>query len=233
MSTSIETEHELGPYKFYQRKPSHRLTAVTVLLCDFVESSFNDNCNVIDLGTASAVIPMLLSLKSKSCHFTGIEISEELIKTAERNLKENNLGGRISLINSDWRDLYDKFSGGSFTHVVSNPPYMKEGASRLSPDKVRRAARAEVYGNMSDLVKVSKYLAGNSGRIYYVYPMERLEDLKETITNEGLTIGRYKEVFTQKKDGVTGDAEFFLIEFGVGCKLVKEESVTLDGSRIY
>lgn len=227
-----ETIHKLGDYDFYQLKPSHRLTAVTVLLCDFV-NTIKKTDRVVDLGTGSAVIPMLLTLKSEAKKITGIEISSNLFKLAQKNIKENNLEDSVTLVNSDWRDLYNTFKVGSFDYVISNPPYLKAGTGRISPDKDRAGARAEVYGDMNDLVDISIYLAGKEGRIYYVYPMDRLKDLKSIIEEKGLSIGRFKLVFTKEENYKNNKPGFFLIEFGVGCEYKEEECVVLDGSNLY
>lgn len=227
-----ETVQKLGHYKFYQLKPSHMLTSVTVLLCDFALPLDNQS-KVIDLGTGSGVIPMLLTLKTDVTNVTGVEISPSLFEIAEKNISENSLEEKITLVNSDWRDLYDVYEEGFFSHVISNPPYLRIGTGRISPDKDRAGARAEIHGDMSDVVKISKYLAGEDGRIYYVYPVDRLDELKEIISSKGMSVGRFKYVFTKKKDGTVGEAEFFLIEFGLGLKYIGEEPVVLDGTRLY
>ncbi len=227
-----EILQELGPYKFYQLKPSHMLTSVTVLLCDFI-SPLSGKTQVIDLGTGSGVIPMLLTLKTEASDITGVEVSSTLFKIAEKNIRENSLEDKVSLLKSDWRDLYDIYDRGSFSHVISNPPYFKKDAGRISPHKDRAAARTEIFGDMTDLVRISKHLAGDRGRIYYVYPVDRLEELKEVIKNEGLSLGRFKFVYTKNKDGEVGDAQFFLAEFGIGCRYDEQERVILDGGRLY
>lgn len=227
-----ETLSEIGHYKFYQFEPSHKLTSVTVLLCDFL-GKVPQGSKVVDLGTGSGPIPLLLTLKSDARDITGVEISSNLIEIAEKNINENSLEKKIKLVNSDWRNLYDTFSFGSFDYVVSNPPYMKLGSGRISDDKDRAGARAEIYGDMSDIIKVSKHLAGDSGRIYFVYPIGRLEQLEELIGKEGLSVGRFKYIYTKEDSFKNDSPKFFLIEFGVDCEFEKEEGVLLDGSRIY
>lgn len=227
-----EIVQELGHYKFYQIKPSHQLTSVTVLLCDFA-APIETNEKVIDLGTGSAVIPMLLTLKTNASDITGVEVSKTLFNVAEKNIKENSLGNKIKLINSDWRDIYSKYNKGSFDKVLSNPPYIKKGTGNLSPNIDRAGARAEVFGDMNDLLDISIYLAGTSGRVYFVYPLDRLEQLKSLIKVHDLTIGRFKLVYTKEESFNSKSPSFFLIEFGVGCTYVEEEPIVLDGGRLY
>ena len=61
-------------YYIYQLKDSFRFGVDAVLLSDFAD--IKPGANVIDLGTGTGIIPILLAAKTKGKHFTGIDIQE-------------------------------------------------------------------------------------------------------------------------------------------------------------
>src|SRR6056297_2921408 len=90
----------------------------SVLLANFVELRRGDK--VIDLGTGSGVIPLLLAYKNKDVELTGVEIQSEAADLAERNVEFNQLQKQIEIINADLCQLDSQLDAGSFDAVVSN-----------------------------------------------------------------------------------------------------------------
>lgn len=212
-----ETLERLGPYFFMQKKAGLRLTGDTVSLSEFASETLTENDTVIDLGTATGALALLLAYKTRAKSITGVEVDEKAFETASRNIDANGLAGRVSAVNADYRDLPSIYPEGSFSAVVSNPPYTKAGAGRVSPEKERAAARSEVMGTLADLVKVSKHLAGDSGKIFYVFPVARLSEMLEEACACGLNLRRLR--FLRAASGKK--ASVFLAELGKegGCSL--------------
>jgi len=212
-----ETLERLGPYFFIQKKAGLRLTGDTVSLSDFAAQTLTENDTVMDLGTATGALALLLAWKTGAKSITGVEVDEKAFEAASRNIDANGLAGRVSVINADYRGLPSLYTEGSFTAVVSNPPYTKAGAGRVSPEKERAAARSEVMGTLADLLRVSKYLVGDSGKIFYVFPVARLSEMLEEACACGLNLRRLR--FLRAASGKK--ASVFLVEFGKegGCSL--------------
>lgn len=208
--TLDETMESLGPYFFIQRKAGHRLTSDSVALASFAAQSLTDKDNVIDLGTATGAIPLILSYKTRVRHITGVEIDEAAAGTALRNVETNGLSERIEVIAADYRTLADRYPEGAFSAVISNPPYTKAGTGRISPTRERAAARSELFGGLPDLLEVSNHLAGKDGRIFFVFPVSRLSEMLEGAQKRGLKLRRLQFVHA----GPGKEASLFLIELG-------------------
>lgn len=203
-----ETVEPLGPYFFIQKKSTadgQRFTEDSFLLSDFI-LPLKDNDSIIDLGTGTGIIPHLLAWKSGAKKITGVEIMEEPAKLARRNAALNSLSDRIDIIQCDWRELTGRFTEGSFSVVISNPPYFKAGAGRKSPFAGRNAARTETFGGLDELLHASSRLAGAYGRICYVFTLDRLEELLDGVKSAGL---KPKRIFPVRRGVNKG---VFLIE---------------------
>jgi len=77
------------------------------------------NTNVLEIGTGSGCIPIVLKSKLKDLEITSIDISAKAQKIARQNIKDNNVD--INLINVDMK----KFNSLSkYGLIISNPPYV-------------------------------------------------------------------------------------------------------------
>ena len=161
--------------KVIQKKKGYRFSLDPLLLAGFV--SIGPEESVIDIGTGSGVIPLLLAADSRGKSITGVEFQEELVEMAGRSIEYSGCAERISILHCDFRDLPGRFAPESFDIVISNPPYRKLGSGRVNPDEQRAVARHEIAMTLEDLVKVSGYLVRPKGRVAYIYPAARLIDL--------------------------------------------------------
>ena len=199
----------IGPYTFIQPKSGQKITSDSILLAEF-SLPLEKNDTVIDLGTGCAIIPLILCHRSGVKKIVGVEIDEISAGCARKNVRANGLEKRAEIIKIDWRELKRIYPPGSFSVIVSNPPYIKRGEGRVSPVRQRAVSRYETFGALSDLVDVSKYLAGSKGRIFYIYPVLRFPEVLSEFRKNNLIPGRITFVHT----GKSKDARLFLVEAG-------------------
>ena len=67
-----------------------------VLLSSFANIKKGEN--VLDLGTGTGIIPILLEAKTNGKHFTGLEIQPESADMAERSVRYNHKEDKISIV---------------------------------------------------------------------------------------------------------------------------------------
>ena len=206
-----ETRSTLGPYTLFEGERTQRLTSDTLALAEFLPKPGGD-ASLIELGTGSGAMLLWLAWKTTVKRLIGCELQEVSFERAEKNVRHNGLSGRIVLIKSDWRALGKLYPEGAFDVVVCNPPYIKAGSGRVSPFKERAAARAETAGTLRELVEISAYLAGPSGRVCYVYPEKRLADMLGALEENGLRQVRLEYVHADR----SGEPRRFLIEAARG-----------------
>ncbi len=202
-----ETIETLGKFRLIQNRSGYRYSVDSLLLSRFV-LPIRKGERVIDIGTGSGVIPLLLLQDEVGQRITGVEVQEGLFSLAERNLALNNLTGNVELIHADYRELRRLRKRGSFDLIVSNPPYVKKGCGRVSAIEDRAIARMEHLGSLSELVEISSYLLSSNGRACYIYPVSRLQELLSSLHEEGLHATRL--LFIHPKE--SKPAELFIIE---------------------
>jgi tRNA1Val (adenine37-N6)-methyltransferase len=204
-----ETLDELGEFRIIQKKNGYRFSDDSVQLANFVLPLKPEN-SVIDLGAGSGVISLILAQRSQIKNIVGVEIQEGLADIAERNVVLNNLSSQIKIVKGDFRDIIHRrlFKKDSFSVVISNPPYTKEKSGRISPSGEKRVAKMEITCTLSDLIKISKYLAAKNGRLCYTYPVARLQEMLFALRDNDLKVNRLQFIYPKPNDR----AKRFLIE---------------------
>ena len=94
-----------------------------VLLSDFAKVKKGET--VLDMGTGTGIIPILLQAKYAGKHFTGLEIQKECAEMASRSVKYNNIEDKVSIVQGDIKEAAGIFGAASFHVVTCNPPYME------------------------------------------------------------------------------------------------------------
>jgi len=181
----------------YEPAPFDEITSDTLLLAGFIPPLL-PNDNLIDLGTGSGALPLILLSKNSDITITGLEIQSARINSARRNVRSNGLCANISIVEGDYRRVTDLFPRGAFTHVASNPPYVKAGCGRLGPVKGRNAARSEVHGGLGDLVRAAEHLIGDSGRFFIIFTALRFKELLQELNHNALNPVRIRFIHPKK-----------------------------------
>ncbi len=150
---------------------------------------------VIDLGTGTGILPLLMSAKTKAAHFTGLEIQPGSADMAKRSVRMNGLEDRIEIVEGDIRDADKRFERGSFHVVVSNPPYIAPDRGLHNPSAPRAIARHEILCNFDDVARVASKLLVQGGKFYLVHRPERLVELFSTLRAHKLEPKRMRVVY--------------------------------------
>ncbi|MCI1999956.1 MAG: tRNA1(Val) (adenine(37)-N6)-methyltransferase [Clostridia bacterium] len=146
-----------------------------VLLSDFAKAQKGEK--VLDLGTGTGVIPILMEAKSKAEHFFALEIQEESAEMARRSVELNGLSEKIDIITGDIKNADDIFPLSSFDVITTNPPYMENGGGLKNGFTPKAIARHEVLCSLDDIARVSSRLLKFGGRFYMVHRPYRIADI--------------------------------------------------------
>ena len=148
----------------------------SVLLSDFAKNIKN-NSTVLDLGTGTGIIPILLCGKTNLRKVVGIEIQQDVANMAKRSSQLNNLQDRFEVVNTNIIDLKNIYEKQSFDVIVTNPPYKKENTGITNENEAKLISRHEITANLEDFISISKDLLKDKGEFYMVHRPERLVDI--------------------------------------------------------
>lgn len=151
--------------------------------------------SVLDIGTGTGIIPILMAAKTKAAHLTGLEIQHESADMAMRSVQFNHLEERITIVQGDVREAGTYFAPASFDVVTSNPPYMIAQHGQTNPDSAKMIARHEICCTLEDVVSQTAKLLKNSGRFYMVHRPFRLAEIFNMLIRYKLEPKRMQMVY--------------------------------------
>ena len=127
---------QLNNFKIIQRNDGFCFGIDSVLLSDFAKK-MKSNCKVLDLGTGTGIISVLLCAKTKLSKVVGVEVQEEIADMANRTAKLNKIENKFEVVNCNIKELDKKFKLESFDYVVTNPPYKKANSGLTNDNEIK------------------------------------------------------------------------------------------------
>ena len=164
-----------------------------VLLSGFAK--IRKNARVLDMGTGTGIIPILLKSRGKGEHLTGLEIQEECADMAARSVAYNSLESAIDIVCGDIKEAAEIFGAASFDVVTSNPPYMIGEHGLRNPYMAKAIARHEVLCTLEDVVSQASRVLKDRGHFFMVHRPFRLAEIFQVLMKYKLEPKRMQLVY--------------------------------------
>lgn len=179
----------------YQTRHGQGISTETAELVNkILELEHLPGLHVLELGSGNGVISLMLKHNRLDWKITGIEIQPHLAVLAQENSRA--LEEEIEFLEGDLRE-YTGTAG--YDLIVTNPPYFKVSESRISPVRERAIARHEIVCNLPDIISCFKRNLSLSGRVYFLYPENREEELIEEASVNNLQLDKIGAISSLNK----------------------------------
>ena len=164
-----------------------------VLLSGFATAKKGDH--VLDLGTGTGIIPILMEAKTEAEHLTALEIQPESADMAHRSVALNGLEEKITVVTGDIKEAKEIFSKASFQVVTSNPPSMIGQHGLVNPHGEKAIARHEILCTLEDVIENAAALLVPGGHFFMVHRPFRLAEIMTTLVKYKLEPKRMRLVY--------------------------------------
>ena len=201
-----------------------------VLLSGFAKAKKGDV--VLDMGTGTGIIPILMEAKTEAAHLTGLEIQPESADMARRSVAINGLSEKIAIVDGDIKEAGNIFAPASFDVITCNPPYMIAQHGIANPDGPKAIARHEVLCTLDDVARNAAKLLKSGGHFYMVHRPFRLAEIITTLVSYKLEPKRMQLVYPY----VDKEPNMVLIEATKGGKsrmTVEKPLIVYDAPGVY
>ncbi|MFW5999601.1 MAG: tRNA1(Val) (adenine(37)-N6)-methyltransferase [Halanaerobiaceae bacterium] len=195
-----------GKLRIVQDDKYFKFGTDSVLLANFAEIKEGDR--VVDLGTGSGVISLLLAYKQKPSLVTGLEIQPELVELMERNIELNGFEDKIEIIKGDLCRVEEFIEPGSRDCVVCNPPFTPVSAGKVTENKYRAIARHEIKADLEDVIRAAACLLRFGGHFFLVHRAWRMAEAFSLLRSYDLEPKRLRIVHPRRGK----PADSFLLE---------------------
>jgi len=188
-----------GRLRIFQKKKGYRFSLDALLLAHFVV--LKDGEDLLDLGTGSGIIALILARRHSPGRVLGIEFQEDCVAMARRNVILNGLEGRVEIRRGDVRRPADFCEPGSFDAGVFNPPYRRLRSGRVNPEAAKALSRHEIAGTVADFLAAARHALREGGRAYAIYPAVRMVELLVQMRACGIEPKRLLMVHSRRGGG--------------------------------
>jgi tRNA1Val (adenine37-N6)-methyltransferase len=152
-------------------------------------TEINQAKRILDVGTGTGLIALMLAQRSDNCEIVGIDIDENAAQQATDNFIASPFSDRLTAL---CHKLQDFETDKKFDLIVSNPPYFVN--SLKCPDDKRSNARHTDSLPLDTLLTESKRLLSDSGRLALILPYEQDKTLRSIAETVGLFLKRFATV---------------------------------------
>ena len=171
--------------KIVQNKNYFNFSLESVVLPRFCEIK-KGKIQIMDLCTGNAPIPLILSTQTDN-NIIGVEIQKDIYELAIESVRINKLENRISILNMNIKDIFNKFETDTFDLITCNPPYFKVNEfSNLNNNEIKSIARHEILITLEEIVEISKKLLKNGGSLVIVHRASRFPELLSILNKNNL-----------------------------------------------
>lgn len=154
--------------------------------------------NILDIGTGTGIIPILMHAIYQKGKYQGIDIQQEMIEMASRSVKLNQIQVDIEMKEVDIKNYKEYFAQGTFDLITCNPPYMKGVCGLKNEHPSKTIARHEVACTLEDIIHASSYMLKHRGRLCMIHRPHRLVDIMDLMRKNKIEPKHIQLVYPKK-----------------------------------
>jgi len=176
MVTDIETTDDRllgGRVVVRQPRDGYRVAVDTILLAATVDASPGDR--VLDVGCGVGAAALCVAVRCHACRVTGLDADSAVVRLASDNIRLNDLVGRVDVVVGDLTRPPPRLAPGTFTHVMTNPPYLEAGRVAASPYAGRRRAHIEGEADLARWLRYCILMTRSGGSVTIIHRADRLD----------------------------------------------------------
>lgn len=174
MNTTVDTLFN-GALTLEQPAKGYRFGSDAVMLAAHLDARIGEH--VLDMGCGVGAVMLSIARRLDGVQVTGIDIQEDLIALAQKNIKRNNFDKCAMAVTGDITDkaLFKKL--GSFDHIVLNPPYYQTSKTQSPETKHKQLSHTDIAGAIDQWIIAANRFLKPKGTITIIYPTDQLSEL--------------------------------------------------------
>ena len=158
----------------------------------YIPASNDNELTVLDIGTGSGLISLMLAQRCENAHIVGLDIDGYAVQQAHENFLASPWHNRLTALQGDVRTWND----GKFRLIISNPPFYSSAPTMN--DEARRMARVNETLSFKELIQAAVRLLTNDGIFQVIIPFDEVEHFRITAWQEGLFLWKQTNVKTKE-----------------------------------
>jgi len=195
-----------------------------VLLGAWVETPMAP-LEILDVGTGTGVIGLMLAQRFVSSEIEAIEIDQNAYEQAVENFENSSWADRLFCYHASFQEYFQEVDDQLYDLIISNPPYFSP--TQKSDNNARNTARFEDALPFEHLFYGASKLLSDQGSFAIVIPFAKEALVIEIAQQMHLHPSR----ITRVKGNLESDIKRSLLQFGFGQADVQMSELVIEVSR--
>ncbi|WP_442265298.1 tRNA1(Val) (adenine(37)-N6)-methyltransferase [Tenacibaculum sp. ZS6-P6] len=222
----------MKPFKFkeftvHQDKAAMKIGTDAVLLGAWSDINFYPD-SILDVGSGTGVIALMLAQRTDAMTIDAIEIEEEAYEQSVENFERSDWGDRLFCYHVSFQEFANEMQEDEETYdlIVSNPPFYN--TDYHSEDESRNKARFTKSAlSFESLLKGVSQLLSQAGVFNVIIPFEEEQKFIQLALNYDL----FNTKVCRVKGNETSEIKRSLLAFSFEEKEVIEEELIIEKER--
>ncbi|SCA56880.1 Predicted O-methyltransferase [Candidatus Terasakiella magnetica] len=163
-----------GKVHLFQPVEGYRAATDPVLLAASIPAKAGQK--VLDVGCGVGAASFCLGARVDGLELSGIEIQDDLVAIAQKNIEKNQLNSTVRIIQGDLSKRPMDPMPNSFDHVMANPPFYEAGSGHRPPNEIKARAHMEEDASLQNWVDYMLRMTKPKGTVTFINRSERLEE---------------------------------------------------------
>tara|TARA_R100000935_G_scaffold46919_1_gene70590 strand:+ start:577 stop:1242 length:666 start_codon:yes stop_codon:yes gene_type:complete len=182
--------------------------------------------SILDIGTGTGIIALMLAQRSYAETVDAIEIDEDAYEQAVENFENSPWGDRLFCYHAAFDEFVEEMQDEKYDLIMSNPPFFSNSAASEIITS-REAARSQASLPFEELIQGVSLLLSENGTFNIVIPLVEEANVIAFASANNL----YPHKITHVKGTVNSKVKRCLIEFGFLQKEIEKDELVLEESR--
>lgn len=149
-------------FSVQQRQDVFKITSDSLVLAGTQKLSLDSK--VLDVGTGSGILSLLLADRFPTAVIDAIELQEHAVTLAQTNVEHHPMGRGITVHHAE----FSQWEKTGYDLVITNPPYFENDLT--SPQRWKNVARHHVHWNWERFFTSAMHWLKPSGRLSLIIP---------------------------------------------------------------
>ena len=182
---------------------------------------------ILDIGTGTGIISLMLAQRSSAISIDGVEIDKSAFEQTVDNFENSNWSDRLYCYNTSFQKFADESNneGIKYDLIVSNPPFYKE--DYITKNISRNKARFSQFLSFKELIQGVSKILSKSGFFSTIIPFKEESAFIGLAQQNSLFLNKLCRV----KGNKNSEIKRCLLTFSFNKKATKETNLIIENSR--
>lgn len=185
----MDKPFQFKEFKVHQDKTAMKIGTDGVLLGAWCSiDDFPDA--ILDVGSGTGIIALMLAQRSDSMTIDAVEIDENGYEQSVENFEQSDWGDRLYCYNSSFQEFADEIAEEQETYdlIVTNPPFYTDDFE--TKNTARNKARFVSSLTFEDLIKNAVKILSEDGKFSLIVPFKEEQEIIRLSNAHSLFLNR-------------------------------------------